>query len=709
MRAFSARAFPQPGGPAPAVAAPGKGNPLGGDTVFGDYSREEVVEALSKLEFRTIIRQVPDPLSGNLWDPPATGTQLGLGAAAEHSSAPAPEQAAPDNGAAPASAQEKVDYVTVTDMAGVNELVEKLRGPAGFAFDTETTGIDPMRAALVGISFSNESGHAWYVPVGHNEGEQPPYERALAALRPLFEDEGVPKTAHNANFDMMVLEQAGMKPHGITFDSMIAAALCGRRAIGLKQLAMDCFHIEMTPITDLIGRGRKQITMAEAPVETAAPYACADADMAWRLREFFEAQLDEHNARKIYEEIEIPLLPVIVEMQRAGITVDVGLLAEMSEELGADLANIQQAAEAVLGGRELNLNANQQLAAILIDELGAPKTRRTKTGWSMDANALDGILQTDGLDDRVYELSSAVLKHRELTKLKSTYVDALPLLVNPATGRVHTSFNQVGSATGRLSSTDPNVQNIPVRTSLGRRVRSAFTTDYAHGWTLLAADYSQIELRVLAHLSQEPALLAAFSQGEDIHDATARAMYGDGKVTADRRRIAKILNFGVIYGLGAQGVARQTDLSRQQGQEFINLYFGKYPGLREYIDGLKTRARDLGFAETILGRRRYLPDITSRNGMYRSAAERVAVNMPIQGTAADIVKIAMLNVAAELKKQGLRSKMLIQVHDELIFEVAPGELLEMQALAREVMPAAMKLDVPLTIETKAGIRWGDME
>ncbi len=675
------------------------------DTEFATYDRSEVVDVLSSLEFRSVLRQIPDPSTDDPWSPPTNGAQLGLGAISDSGDASEDEDST--DSASPAG--EKVDYRTVTDLKELQEMVKALSTKTGFAFDTETTGTDPMRAELVGLSFSKKAGLAWYVPVGHHEGEQIPFEKALSILRPMFEDPDIPKTAHNANFDMMVLHESGITPRGVDFDSMIAAALCGRRAIGLKQLSVDCFHIEMMPISDLIGTGRKQITMAEVPIEKAAPYASADADIAWRLREFFEPELAKHGAVSVNDEIEIPLLPVIVSMQRNGFEVDTGMLAEMSEELGSELENIKQAASSVLGGRELNLNANQQVAAILIDELGAPKTRRTKTGWSMDANALDGIMETPNLDDRVYELASAVLKYRELTKLKSTYVDALPLLVNPRTHRVHTSFNQVGSATGRLSSTDPNVQNIPVRTELGRRVRSAFTTDADNGWMLLAADYSQIELRILAHLSKEPGLLDAFRQGEDIHSATAKAMYGDEEVTPEQRRIAKILNFGVIYGLGPHGVARQTDLTRQQGQEFIDLYFGKYPGLRDYIEGTKALARERQYSETITGRRRYLPEITSRNGMHRSAAERVAVNMPIQGTAADIVKIAMINLDKALTAEKMKSRMLIQVHDELIFEAAPGELMELQAMVVDLMPAAMELDVPLNVETKTGMRWGDME
>jgi DNA polymerase-1 len=508
---------------------------------------------------------------------------------------------------------------------------------------------------------------------------------------------------------MMVLATAGIEVKNLAFDTMIAAALCGRRAIGLKQLALELFQAEMTEIKTLIGVGKKQITMAEVSIDQAGPYAAADADFTWRLYEYFEPEIDNHEARYVNEDIELPLLPVIIEMQRNGMIIDKTVLAEMSEQLGADVEQIKQAATAVIGGRELNLASNQQVATLLVDELGAPKTRKTKTGWSMDANALEKISETDGLDDRVYQVADAVLKFRELTKLKSTYVDALPLLVNPQTGRVHTSFNQVGSATGRLSSNDPNVQNIPVRTELGRRVRKAFVADAANGWQFLAADYSQIELRILAHLSQEPGLLKAFHKGEDIHAATARAMYGVDDVSADQRRIAKILNFGVIYGLGPIGVARQTDLTRQQGQEFIDLYFGKYPGIRDYIEQVKQSARDTGYAETIIGRRRYLPDINAGHPMHRSAAERVSVNMPIQGTAADVIKIAMVNISNEMKTQKMQSKMSIQVHDELIFEIAPGELMEMQILVTTMMPAAMELAVPLLVEAKTGPTWGDMD
>ena len=681
------------------------------DSKFGDFDRESAIKILMNYELRLIANRLPKMESA---PEPAMETAPGW----EATETPAVTA----SGQMDMMGEDKVealiepeppkplgDYEIVTDMAGLNSMIDKLRANGEFVFDTETTGLDSMTSDLVGLSFSIKSEHAWYVAVGHNEGDQVPFAEGLAALRPLFEDESIGKIAHNANFDMMVMATAGITVNNVSFDTMIAAALCGRRAIGLKPLALELFQAEMTEIKTLIGVGKKQITMAAVPIDQAGPYAAADADFTWRLKEYFEPEIDVHEARYVNEQIELPLLPVIIEMQRNGMMIDKAALAEMSEQLGADVEQIKQAATAVIGGRELNLASNQQVAALLIDELGAPKTRKTKTGWSMDANALEKIRETSGLDDRVYQIADGVLKFRELSKLKSTYVDALPLLVNPQTQRVHTSFNQVGSATGRLSSTDPNVQNIPVRTELGRKVRKAFVADSANGWQFLAADYSQIELRILAHLSQEPGLLEAFHKGEDIHDATARAMYGDVDVSADQRRIAKILNFGVIYGLGPVGVARQTDLTRKQGQEFIDLYFGKYPGIRDYIEQVKQSARDTGYAETITGRRRYLSDINAGHPGHRAAAERVSVNMPIQGTAADVIKIAMVNISNEIKTQKMRSKMSIQVHDELIFEIAPGELMEMQMMVTTMMPAAMDLAVPLLVEAKTGPTWGDMD
>ncbi|MBT4074448.1 MAG: DNA polymerase I [Chloroflexi bacterium] len=695
------------------------------DMRFWKYDREEVAETLLGLEFRTVLRQVPDPAtlgqeggdSTPTLSTPQNGEQLGLGFGGATSSS--------NGGTPPPSIGDsvKVDYSVVTTSEDLDSLMKELSTTEGFAFDTETSGVNPMEADLVGVSFANTEGKAWYVPLGHfpppeldedgNEvvaQEQIPMAQALDAMRTLFADPAIPKAAHNANFDVMVMNHAGLEVNGVDFDTMIAAALTGRRQIGLKQLALEFFQVEMTPITALIGTGRKQITMAEGPVEKAAPYAAADADFTWRLRRDLNPRLDTEETRAVFDDIEMPLLPAIVRMQQEGVMVDTEQLERFSVELGTELDRLKADTANLLGGTEINMNSSQQLAAVLFDEYDVPKTRRTKTGYSMDAATLEGLLEKEDLNPNAFELIKNVLSFRELGKLKSTYVDSLPKLVVQSTGRVHTSFNQVGSATGRLSSSDPNVQNIPVRTELGKRVRQAFKADGENGWTLLAADYSQIELRILAHLSQEPGLLEAFRNGEDIHTATATAMYGEGSDDPDgQRRIAKILNFGVIYGLGPVGVARQTDLSRAQGAEFIEMYFSKYPGLKDYIEGVKESAREKGYVETITGRRRRLPDIRTGSQMARAASERMAVNMPIQGTSADIIKIAMINIDREIRDRDLKSRMIIQVHDELIFEVAPGELMEVQAMVSELMPSAMELSVPLEVEIKTGPTWGDME
>ena len=681
---------------------------------FGQFDREAVIKVLMNYELRLVANRIPRSESAHLNetkpddnDITETSTKHASGQLDmidDLSSSVSVEALTQTDPPKPLG-----EYEIVTDMASLQTMIDQLQKNGEFAFDTETTGLNPMTSDLVGLSFAIKTGHAWYVPVGHAEGAQVPFSDGLTRLRPLFEDESINKIAHNANFDLMVLATAGIDVKALGFDTMIAAALCGYRSIGLKQLALQLFNQNMTEIKTLIGVGKKQITMAEVPIEQAGPYAASDADFTWRLYENLKQEIQDHQADYINKEVEIPLLPVIIEMQRNGMIIDKAALADMSEQLGTEVELIKQATTSVVGGRELNLASNQQVADLLIGELGAPKTRKTKTGWSMDANALEKIQESPGLDDRIYQIADAVLKFRELTKLKSTYVDALPLLANPNTQRVHTSFNQVGSATGRLSSNDPNVQNIPVRTELGRKVRKAFITDFANGWQFLAADYSQIELRILAHLSQDPGLLEAFGNGEDIHASTARAMYGVQDVSADQRRIAKILNFGVIYGLGPIGVARQTDLTRKQGQEFIDLYFGKYPGIRNYIEQAKQSARETGYAETVIGRRRYLPDINAGHPGHRAAAERVSVNMPIQGTAADVIKLAMINISNEMKIQKMQSKMSIQVHDELIFEIAPGELMEMQMMVTTMMPEAMDLTVPLLVEAKTGPTWGDMD
>ena len=526
----------------------------------------------------------------------------------------------------------------------------------------------------------------------------------------------MPKAAHNANYDVTVLANHGVQVRNLQFDTMLAAHFAGRQAVGLKALALDLFHVEMTPITDLLGRGRKQITMDRVEIERCAPYAAADADFTERLRSEFERELEDDSLSEAFHKVEMPLAPVLVRMQRNGVALDSETLERMSVDLGERLRGIAADMYETVG-HEFNINSSQQLGDVLFKELRLPPTKRTKTGFSTDAASLDGLKELldrgDAVDadPRAYAVLGNVLDYRQLSKLKSTYVDTLPSLVYERTGRIHTKYNQTGSATGRISSSDPNVQNIPVRTELGRQVRSAFVAEGAPDWTLLAADYSQIELRILADLSEDDSLLAAFRNGEDIHASTAAAVYGVGldDVNAEMRRVAKIMNFGVIYGLSPFGIRQQTGFSAEDGARFIDTYFGKYPGIRDYIERTKEEVKARGYVETKLGRRRYIHEARARNRNVRASGERMAINMPIQGTAADIIKIAMIDIQNRLDDLDMATKMILQVHDELIFEVPADELEQLRALVMELMPAAMSLRVPLDVELKTGYRWGEME
>ena len=657
--------------------------------VVGDFARQDVLDVLTRLEFYSMISRIPAS------DDDGDGQQAAFDLGAE---------------------KPPVDYTIVDTEKGLESLVSTISTPAGFSFDTETTSQNPMTARLVGLSFSVEPHSGWYVPVGHTEGTQLPFEVVLGALGPVFTDPDVPKTAHNANYDMMVLENHGVMVEGLEFDTMLAAHAAGRSSVGLKNLALEFFGEEMTPISELIGKGRKQITMDKVDIQRAADYATADADFTERLRRDLVTELREKSLDDMLREYEIPLVPVLVRMQRDGVAIDVDALHKMSEELRTELDRIRNDMYLTVG-HEFNLNSSKQLGDILFTELRLPPTRRTKSGFSTDAASLDGLkaqLDTgtiEGADTRAYDVLNGILEHRQLSKIKSTYVDALPCLVNPETGRIHTKYNQTGSATGRVSSNDPNVQNIPVRTELGRRVRKAFIAPDAPESTLLAADYSQIELRILAHFSEDPALLSAFHEGKDIHNATSSLVYDVpiDEVTDDMRRIAKILNFGVLYGVTAFGISQQTDLSPEQGQRFIKAFFEQYPRIQDYVDNTVQTCRNLGYVQTALGRRRYLPNITARNIHVRRAAERAAINMPIQGTAADIIKIAMIRIMERMTDRGMRSKMILQVHDELIFETPRNELHELSEIVKDLMPASLSLAVPLAVELKTGDTWGDME
>jgi DNA polymerase-1 len=595
-------------------------------------------------------------------------------------------------------------YKIVNRAAELDKLIKRLTAAKTFAFDTETTGFDPMSASLVGISLSLAAGEAYYIPVGHTGLDtiaQLPLEEVIAQLKPVMEDKSLAKLAHNGKYDMEVLAEYGVTVNNLSFDSMVAAYLLGEKSMGLKALAFSRLAVEMTPITDLIGAGKKTIPMSQVEIARAADYSCADADMTLRLTEIFERELKEQGLWKLFAEVELPLVPVLLHMERNGVALDSGLLKEMSQRLGEQLTKVEKEIYDNVG-HEFNINSPSQLSQVLFQELGLAPARKTKGGYSTGAAVLEELLG-------IHPVVELILDYRQLSKIKSTYIDALPSLINQKTGRLHTSFNQTRTTTGRLSSSEPNLQNIPVRGELGKEVRKAFIAP--EGNRLLSADYSQIDLRALAHLSQDKSLLDAFRHDEDIHSATAAQVFGvePSKVTPDMRRVAKTVNFGVIYGMSEYGLEQATGLSREEAARFINAYFEKYPGVKSYLESTKEQARKMGYVQTILGRRRTIPEINAQNRQVREAAERMAINMPVQGTSADIIKVAMINLEREIEKRGLKSKMLLQVHDELIFEVPQTELGEMKKIVPELMTSAIELSVPLKAAVKSGPNWGEME
>jgi DNA polymerase-1 len=598
------------------------------------------------------------------------------------------------------------DYCVVDTEESLYGLVAALSNAETFAVDLETDSLNALSANIVGLSFCIEEGKAFYIPVGHREGKQLPFDNVSERLRPVLADANKGKVTHNGKYDSTVLIENGIDIYNLSFDTMLAAYLLGEKSLGLKALAFNHLGIEMTPITQLIGTGSKQTSMDHVAISDAARYACADADMTLRLAHIFENELKDQGLWKLFNEVEMPLVPILRDMERAGIALNVESLGEMSRNLGERMSAIE--AEVYQhAGQTFNINSPQQLGMVMFEKLGLPSGRKTKSGYSTDASILEGLRG-------VHPIVELILEYRQLSKLKSTYVDALPALINPKTGRVHTSFNQAATTTGRLSSSDPNLQNIPVKGELGRQVRKAFIA--GAGCVLLSGDYSQIDLRVLAHLSQDPQLIDAFRNGEDIHRATASRIFNvpPGDVNPDMRRVAKTVNFGVIYGMSDYGLEQATDLSRAEASQFIKTYFDKYKGVTDYLESTKQQARERGYVETLLGRRRYTPDINNSNGMIRAAAERMAINMPIQGTAADITKLAMIMVQREMDSRGLGPegsgcRMLLQVHDELVFEVPADAIDEMKQLVLDIMPQALKIDVPLITDVKIGANWGEME
>ncbi len=597
----------------------------------------------------------------------------------------------------------KGDYHIVATQDALERLLAQLTAVEEFAIDLETSSKEVMTADLVGISISLRPAEAYYIPVGHrglSQVSQLSLSMVIDHLKTVIEDPTKAKIAHNGKFDMIALAEHGIALHNLAFDTMLAAHLLGEKALSLKALAFNRLGVEMTPIDDLIGKGTKQVSMAMVPIEQVAQYACADADITLRLKEQLEPELRNHGLWQLFSEVEMPLVPVLVAMERNGVALDLDMLREMSHSLGREMMRIEAEIYNCLG-HKFNLNSSQQLSQVLYEELKLPKPRKTKSGYSTEASALEELKGT-------HPIIELVLQYRQLAKLKSTYTDAFLELINRRTGRLHTSFNQTGTVTGRLSSSEPNLQNIPVRGELGNKIRQAIIAQ--PGWLLVSADYSQIDLRVLAHVSQDPELIATFLRDEDVHTATASRVFNvpPEKVTPEMRRVAKTVNFGVIYGMSDYGLEQATSFTREEAARFIASYFEKYPGIKKYIEDTTRQARELGYVQTVMGRRRYIPEINSPNRQVREAAERMAINMPVQGTSADIIKIAMVNLYREMVKRCLKSKMLLQVHDELVFEVPPDELDTMRQLIAELMPNALKLIVPLKIDIKVGKNWAEM-
>ena len=593
-------------------------------------------------------------------------------------------------------------HIVNTETA-LDQLIGELEKGHDLAIEVETTSEKAMMADLIGLAISPGWGEAFYVPLGHqglNQPSQLPWTRVAARLKPVLENASVGKVAYDGKHVIEVLAGCGMKLGNLSFDPMLAAYLLGEKSLGLKALAFNKLGIEITAPAELTGTGKRQSSLALLEANRVAGHACAGLNVVWSLKEHLETELRQQGVWQLFTEVEMALVPVLVAMETNGILLDTDLLREMSLEMGKELLRLEKEIYGSVG-HHFNINSPQQLGKVLFEDLRLPQSRRTKTGYSTEASVMEALRG-------VHPVIELILQYRQLSKLKSTYVDALPALINRRTKRVHTTFNQTGTTTGRLSSSEPNLQNIPIRTELGNKIRKAIIAP--PGTYLLSADYSQIDLRVLAHLSQDPGLIAAFAQDEDIHASTASKLLGipEKEVTSEMRRNAKTVNFGVIYGMSDYGLEQATRLSREEAAQFIALYFEKYPKVKEYLEGTKEQARKLGYVQTVLGRRRFLPEVNSANRMVREAAERMAINAPVQGSSADIIKIAMINLYREMEKRNLKSKMLLQIHDELLFEVPEGEVEEMKSLVSKLMPRAFELRVPVKIDIKLGRNWGEM-
>ncbi len=584
------------------------------------------------------------------------------------------------------------------------ELIEKLKSAKEFSLDTETNSIDPISADLVGISVSLQPYFAYYIPISHNYLGVPaqlPIKLVIEKLKPILEDPNIHKIGQNIKYDLQVLRKYGIELKGISFDTMIASYIINPLSKhDLDVMALEFLNYKKISIEDLIGKGKNQITLDQVEIEKVAEYSCEDADIALRLKNLMQDKLREYGLEAVFNEIELPLIPVLADMEMTGIKIDTEWLKNLSDRIAKQLESLTDTIYE-LAGEEFNINSPQQLGRILYEKLKFPTGKKTKTGgYSTNEAELIKLAQAG------YELPSVILEYRGLSKLKSTYIDALPQAINPKTGRIHTSFNQAVTETGRLSSSNPNLQNIPIRTDLGKEIRRAFIPEKECCF-LLSADYSQIELRMLAHLSHDKALIEAFSKNQDVHASTASLIFGVpiDKVSADMRRQAKTINFGVIYGMGAFRLSNELGITQSEAQRFIDGYFETYSGVRAYFDNVLDFARKNGYVTTIYGRRRLIPEINSKDHNQRAFAERTAINTPVQGSAADLIKMAMIKIADLFKAKNWESKLLLQVHDELVFEVPENELDKVKPAVKSLMENALKLDVPIKVDVGVGKNW----
>ena len=671
-------------------------------------------EALLSKQLATVKRDLPlsidvDELHGeepNLEGLRAIYEELEFRRLIERLGPPQKEAEAGAAGAAVARAEQRVDYRALVDESELKEFVAAIKPGRWLALDTETSEVDPMRAELVGVSLSVEPHAAVYIPVGHRflGSSQLPLERVRKLLNPVLTDPRIPKTGQNLKYDLKILMRHGMSLEGIAFDTLLASYLLDpdRPSHGLKAQARERLAINMTEIAELIGSGKKQGSMADVDIAAVAPYACADADVTLQLTHLLDGELKAKGLEELLKEIELPLMELLNRMEMTGVRIDRGHFAGLSTQLDSRLMAIAQEIYEI-AGKAFNISSPRQVARILFEEQGLKPIRVGKTGYSTDVAVLEQLARQG------HPLPRKILDYRMLEKLKSTYVDTLPKMVNPQTGRIHTSYNQAVAATGRLSSSEPNLQNIPVRTPEGREIRRGFIP-LQDGHVLMAADYSQIELRVLAHVTRDQALVEAFRAGQDIHRLTASRIFDcpPAEVTDDMRAQAKVVNFGIIYGMSAHGLAGQLEISRTQAQEFIEDYFKAYPGVKRWTQEIVATARENGYVTTLSSRRRTIANIASRNQNLRSAAERVAINTPIQGTAADLMKMAMIAVDRRLRELGAHAEMIMQVHDELIFDLPPSEVERVRKAVREEMEQAMELEVPLVADVKVGKNWEEV-